>query len=111
MGLAVLIVELCNPRHVNRRRALLRAADEPSVVFADEKLRTDNEMGVVAMSAVLQELLRAFQGLPEAEKHQLASAILRWEASADHPPVNDDELVAGAEAIFLALDRDEGSDV
>lgn len=60
------------------------------------------------MSAVLEDLLRAFRDLPEAEKHELASAILRWEVFADHPPLTDDELVAGADAIFLALDRDEG---
>ncbi len=62
------------------------------------------------MSAVLQDILRAFQDLPEAEKHELASAILRWEASADHLPLTDDELVRGADAVFLALDRDEGVD-
>lgn len=84
--------------------------DNPCTVFALQKARTDNEAGVFAMSAVLQDLLRAFQDLPEAEKHELASAVLRWEASSVHPPLNDDELVAGAEAIFLALDRDEGSD-
>ncbi len=61
------------------------------------------------MSAVVESLLRAFQDLPEADKHELASRILRWEASADHPPLTDEELLAGAEAIFLALDRAEES--
>jgi hypothetical protein len=59
------------------------------------------------MSAVVDNLLRAFQDLPEAEKHELASRILRWEASADHLPMTDEELVSGAEAVFLALDRAE----
>lgn len=60
------------------------------------------------MSAVVESLLRAFQDLPEADKHELASRILRWEVSAEHPPLADEELVLGAEAVFLALDRAEG---
>lgn len=59
------------------------------------------------MSAVVENLLRAFQDLPEADKHELASRILRWETSAEHPPLTDEELVLGAEAVFLALDRAE----
>jgi hypothetical protein len=61
------------------------------------------------MSAVLENLLRAFQDLPEVEKHELASQILRWEASSDHLPLTDEELVSRAEAVFLALDRAEES--
>jgi hypothetical protein len=65
--------------------------------------------GLKTMSAAVDNLFRAFQGLPEAAKHELASAILRWEAAADHPLLTDDEFVAGADAPFLTLDGDEES--
>jgi hypothetical protein len=59
------------------------------------------------MNAVVEDLLRAFEELPDAEKRELASRIVQWEASAEHPPLTDKELVSGAEAVFLSLDRAE----
>ena len=61
------------------------------------------------MGAVVKDLLRAFQELAEPDKHELASAILRWEASADHSALTDEELLVGADAVFLGLEKDEGS--
>jgi len=43
------------------------------------------------------------------EKRELPCQILRWEASSDHLPLTDEELVSGAEAAFLSLDRAEES--
>ena len=59
------------------------------------------------MSATVQELFRSFEALPESEKHELASAILRWSGQADHPPLTDDELVRAADALFVTLDERE----
>lgn len=59
------------------------------------------------MSATVQELLRSFEALPEPDKHELASAILRWSIGSGHPPLGDDELVRTADAIFVALDERE----
>jgi hypothetical protein len=59
------------------------------------------------MSATADMLLASFQALPEDEKHRVASEILRWSALADHPPLEDDDLAAAAEVVFLELDADE----
>ena len=59
------------------------------------------------MSATVQELLRSFETLPDPEKHELASAILRWSSQADHPLLTEDELVRTADAVFAALDERE----
>lgn len=59
------------------------------------------------MRAVVEDLLRAFEDLSEADKHELASRILRWETSVENPSLTDEELVSGAEAVFQALDRAE----
>ncbi len=59
------------------------------------------------MSATVQQLLRSFEALPEPEKHELASEILRWSIQADHPALTDDELVRTADTVFVALDERE----
>lgn len=62
------------------------------------------------MSASGQEILESFDQLPEAEKKEVASEILRRTLSLDIPPLSDDELVLSAEELFLALDRREAED-
>jgi len=52
------------------------------------------------MSAVLESLLRAFQDLQKVEKRELPCQILRWEASSDHLPLTDEELVLGLKPPF-----------
>jgi len=59
------------------------------------------------MSATVGTLLDSFRSLTDEQKHELASEILRWSRQADHPPLQNDELAAAAEDIFLALDHDE----
>lgn len=66
--------------------------------------------GSAGMSTSLKDLIQAFRDLPDSEKHELAAAVLRWESGAAHPRLVDDELLANAEAVFLALDRDEERD-
>jgi len=59
------------------------------------------------MATKVEEILRSFEDLPEAEKDRLAAQILRWSVRRPQPPPSDDELVGAAEEIFLGLDRDE----
>jgi hypothetical protein len=59
------------------------------------------------MSATAEKLLDSFQALPEDQKHRVASEILRWSVLTDHPPLQDEELVAAADAVFLELEADE----
>jgi hypothetical protein len=61
----------------------------------------------VAMSPLVKEILKSFEALPEVEKHELASAILRWSQEAEHPAMTDEELGSAANEIFLRLDREE----
>ena len=59
------------------------------------------------MTAAVADLLRSFEALSELDKHDLASAVLRWSLDADHPPLTDDELVQAAASVFVELDRQE----
>jgi hypothetical protein len=59
------------------------------------------------MSTNVQHLLETFETLPEPEKHELASEILRWSAHAAHPNLSDDEFVRAADEVFVDLDRRE----
>ena len=58
-----------------------------------------------------KNLLKSFEALPEPEKHELASAILRWSQEAEYAPLTDEELVANATEVFLRLDREEDEGV
>lgn len=59
------------------------------------------------MTAIVQEILRSFDQLPDADKREVAAHILRrtlqWEVS----PLTDDDLVQTAEARFVELDQRE----
>lgn len=62
------------------------------------------------MSTSAQEILESFDQLPESDKQEVASEILRRTLSFDIPPLSEDELVLSAEEIFLELDRREAED-
>jgi hypothetical protein len=59
------------------------------------------------MNVTVESLLSSFHSLPDHQKHELASEILRWSMTADNPPLQDDELVQAADEVFCALDEDE----
>ncbi len=59
------------------------------------------------MKATADVLIDSFKSLPEVEKHQVASEILRWSRTADHPPLSEEELIAAADDVFQALDQEE----
>jgi len=62
------------------------------------------------MTTAVRQLLDTFAALPEPQKHELASEILRWSARSDHPVLTDDELLGAADGVFVALDRQEERD-
>ena len=62
------------------------------------------------MTTAVRDLLQSFAALPDPEKHELASEILRWSARTAHPALEDDELLGAADGIFLALDQQEEAD-
>ncbi len=62
------------------------------------------------MTAQVQELLHTFDLLPDGDKRELASEILRRTLTLDVPPLSDEQLVGAAEDLFLQLDRREAAD-
>jgi hypothetical protein len=62
------------------------------------------------MTAAVKNLLRDFELLPMAEKQLFAREIILRSADFDLPPLSDDELILGAEELFLELDRRETED-
>jgi hypothetical protein len=59
------------------------------------------------MTASVRQLLSSFDQLPEAEKREAATEILRRSLSIDLPAIDDETLVEHAEELFLSLDRQE----
>ena len=59
------------------------------------------------MSATTQNILDLFSQLPEMEKHEFASEIIRWTAKRDFPPLTDEALVQAADTLFIELDKME----
>jgi hypothetical protein len=59
------------------------------------------------MTKSVEELLNSFEKLPEAEKRELASEIIRRSLAFDMPQLPEDSLLLAADEIFLQLDKDE----
>jgi hypothetical protein len=59
------------------------------------------------MTASVKELLNSFDKLPEAEKRELASEIIKRSLTLDLPELSDESLVVAADKIFLQLDKEE----
>ncbi len=62
---------------------------------------------VYAMTESVQQLLKSFEQLPEAEKRELASEIIRRSLTLGLPELSDEALLLAADQIFLGLDREE----
>lgn len=56
-----------------------------------------------------RKILELFDELPEAEKREIASAILRRTIRFDSLPLSDDDLAAQADELFRELDARESS--
>lgn len=63
-----------------------------------------------SMTQTVKELLDTFDRLPDAEKREAASAILRRVRDFGFELPSDDELVLAAEGLFLELDQREATD-
>lgn len=62
------------------------------------------------MTASVKRILESFDELPETEKREVATAILRRALRFDTPPLTDEDLVAQADDLFRELDTREASD-
>lgn len=59
------------------------------------------------MTKSVEQLLKSFEQLPEAEKRELASEIVKRSLALDLPELSDESLVFAADQIFLGLDKEE----
>lgn len=62
------------------------------------------------MHATSQNILEAFNQLPEIEKHALASEIIKRVVLLDMPPLTDEALTEIADALFVEHDKTEAAD-
>lgn len=65
---------------------------------------------VPQMTSAVRDLLLSFQSLTDAEKHEVASLLLRQLLQGETGDVCDDALVAVADELFLDLDAREATD-
>lgn len=61
------------------------------------------------MTAAVQQLLNAFDALPDEDKRQAAVEILRRFGNGAEGDVPEDALVEMADELFCALDREEAN--
>lgn len=62
------------------------------------------------MHTTSQNILEAFNQLPEIEKHAIASEIIKQVVLLDFPPLTDDGLTEIADALFVEHDKMEAED-
>jgi hypothetical protein len=62
------------------------------------------------MTTTAENLISVFDALPEPEKREVATVILRRTLDFAYPPLTDEELTLNAEQLFLELDRQEEED-
>ncbi|HEY0077775.1 MAG TPA: hypothetical protein VGB73_03950 [Pyrinomonadaceae bacterium] len=62
------------------------------------------------MSTAARNFIESFDKLPDAEKQEIASEILKRTINFDMPSLSDEDLVLSAEELFLELDRLEAED-
>lgn len=59
------------------------------------------------MTALVEELILAFDRLTDLEQLDLLSEILKRAGDLNFPPLSDEDLVGNAEELFLELDEQE----
>jgi len=62
------------------------------------------------MTVQVQDMLHTFDLLPEGDKRELASEILRRSLTLDVPALSEEQLAGAAEELFLQLDRNEAAE-
>jgi len=61
------------------------------------------------MTKSVEQLLKSFEQLPEAEKCELASEIIKRSLGLDLPELSDETLLFAADQTFLQLDKEESN--
>jgi hypothetical protein len=61
------------------------------------------------MTQAAKTLLAEFDALPDRERTEVVTELLRRAASTAHETPSDDDLVAAADELFAELDRRENN--
>ena len=59
------------------------------------------------MTGSTQKLIDSFEALPEAEKHEVLTHLLRRLINASYPSPSNDDLTHAADQVFQEYDRRE----
>lgn len=59
------------------------------------------------MTAEAKHLIEEFGALPEPTKREVLAELLRISGNLDYPEMEDDDLTAAANALFLTYDERE----
>ncbi len=59
------------------------------------------------MTAQVRDILQSFDMLPEIDRRELATEIIKRSLAMKEPPLTDEQLVVATEEVFLELDRSE----
>lgn len=69
--------------------------------------RGDGALHTSLMTAVGKHIVEDFESLPDVEKREVLSNLLRISRTIDYPELSDEETLAAADAVFLEYDRAE----
>lgn len=62
------------------------------------------------MTAEAKHLIEDFGALPDLEKREVLTELLRLSRHLEYPSMNDDELLSAADEVFLAYERQESTE-
>src|SRR5437868_2666435 len=80
-----------------------------SILLRGRKALTERSKWSLLMSKAGRQLLKSFDSLPDADKHQVALTILRQFLPAEQGGLPESALLDAAEQLFKALDAEETS--
>ena len=59
------------------------------------------------MTAAAEHVIEDFEALPELERREVLAKLLQIASHMDYGPISEEELLASADELFVALDREE----
>lgn len=59
------------------------------------------------MTAAAEHVIEDFEALPEPERREVLAKLLQIAGHMDYGPISEEELLASADELFVALDREE----
>ena len=59
------------------------------------------------MTAAASHIIEDFEALPEPDKREVLAKLLRIASNMDYGPISEAEMLASADQIFVAYDREE----